>query len=82
MLIVQSFAAVSDDYNKIEEFFAYSGRFFDQITLLENEVDSGPLARCVVQVFSSMLTICGVAQAMTEEKRMSRSWVDFMPIVC
>lgn len=67
--LLDSFAAVSADYDKVEEFYAFSGRFFDQMTILESEVASGPLARCIVQVFSSMLEACGVAQAMTEDRK-------------
>jgi hypothetical protein len=72
----QSFAAVSADYDKVEGFFAYSNRFFDRLQLIEGKTrNAPPFARCIVRVFSCMLSICGIAHAMTQEKRF-KQWLN------
>lgn len=68
---------MSADYDKVEKFFAYSSRFFDRLSSIENKTRGGDaaFARCIVRVFSCMLSICGIAQAMTKERRF-RHWLN------
>jgi hypothetical protein len=71
----QSFATVSADYDKIMGFFDFTHRFFDRLLIIENKSpQQKPFQRCVTRVFSSMLTICSVAQEYAEKKRLSKKF--------
>lgn len=53
---------MSADYDTIMEFFDQMKSFLDRITMTEgNSPKLGPFQRCVMHVFTSMLTICGIA---------------------
>jgi hypothetical protein len=66
---------VSADYDRVLGFFEFTQRFFDRLSMIEQEKNRppkpAPFQRCVVRVFSSMLTICAVAQDMKKEARFS-----------
>ncbi|KAI4644660.1 uncharacterized protein J4E78_009479 [Alternaria triticimaculans] len=54
--IISAFAGVRADYDRVEEFFAYSARFFQRLSILEDKAQSGPLAIAVERVFSMQLS--------------------------
>lgn len=60
------------DYDRVEEFFAYSARFFQRLSILENKAQSGPLAIAIERVFSMQLSVCGRARQLIKEKRFSK----------
>jgi hypothetical protein len=60
--VFKTFKDVSADYDRVLGFFNEMGRFLDTISMLEGHSPGlGPFERCVRSVFSSMLTICGIA---------------------
>ncbi|KAJ5668369.1 uncharacterized protein N7477_006939 [Penicillium maclennaniae] len=68
--VMQSFASVSADYDKVMAFFDFTHRFFDRLSMIEDKTpQQAPFQRCVVRVFSGMLTICSVAQEYAEKKK-------------
>ncbi|RAL09428.1 uncharacterized protein BO97DRAFT_472465 [Aspergillus homomorphus CBS 101889] len=72
--VMQSFASVSADYDKIMGFFDFTHRFFDRLSMIEDKTpQQAPFQRCVARVFSGMLTIYSVAQEYAEKKR-SKKW--------
>ncbi|PGH06953.1 hypothetical protein AJ80_08085 [Polytolypa hystricis UAMH7299] len=71
--VMQSFASVSADYDKIMGFFDLTHRFFDRLSMIEDKTpQQAPFQRCVARVFSGMLTICSVAQEYAEKKRFKK----------
>ncbi|KAJ5436398.1 heterokaryon incompatibility protein s [Penicillium cf. griseofulvum] len=71
--VMQSFASVSADYDKVMGFFDFTHRFFDRLSMIEDKTpQQAPFQRCVARVFSGMLTICSVAQEYAEKKRFKR----------
>ncbi|KAB8227377.1 prion-inhibition and propagation-domain-containing protein [Aspergillus alliaceus] len=71
--VMQSFATVSADYDKIMGFFDFTHRFFDRLSMIEEKSpQQRPFQRCVARVFSGMLTICSVAQEYAEKKRFKK----------
>ncbi|KAA8642623.1 hypothetical protein EYZ11_009034 [Aspergillus tanneri] len=71
--VMQSFATVSADYDKIMGFFDFTHRFFDRLSMIEDKTpQQKPFHRCVTRVFSGMLTICSVAQEYAEKKRFKK----------
>ncbi|CBF86028.1 hypothetical protein AN2022.2 [Aspergillus nidulans FGSC A4] len=71
--VMQSFAAVSADYDKIMGFFDFTHRFFDRLSMIEDKTpQQAPFQRCVARVFSGMLTICSMAQEYAEKKRFKK----------
>ncbi|CAI6095944.1 unnamed protein product [Clonostachys chloroleuca] len=71
--VMQSFASVSADYDKIMGFFDFTHRFFDRLSMLEDKTpQQAPFQRCVARVFSGMLTICSVAQEYAGKKRLKK----------
>lgn len=72
--VMQSFSQMSADYDKVVGFFEFLHRFFDRLSIIQ---DHKPkliqFDRCVIRVFSSMLTICSTAQDYAKEKRGSTS---------
>ncbi|KAJ5982801.1 hypothetical protein N7451_012901 [Penicillium sp. IBT 35674x] len=71
--VMQSFATVSADYDKIMGFFDFTHRFFDRLSMIEEKTpQQQPFQRCVVRVFAGMLTICSVAQEYVEKKRFKK----------
>ncbi|KAL2832928.1 prion-inhibition and propagation-domain-containing protein [Aspergillus cavernicola] len=71
--VMQTFADVSADYDKIMGFFDFTHRFFDRLSMIEEKVPAlPPFQRCVTRVFSSMLKICSTAQEYAKEKRLKR----------
>ncbi|KAB8070015.1 prion-inhibition and propagation-domain-containing protein [Aspergillus leporis] len=71
--VMQSFATVSADYDKIMGFFDFTHRFFDRLSMIEEKTpQQRPFQRCVARVFSGMLTICSVAQEYAEKKRFKK----------
>ncbi|OQD71814.1 hypothetical protein PENPOL_c001G01933 [Penicillium polonicum] len=71
--VMQSFASVSADYDKIMGFFDFTHRFFDRLSMIEDKTpQQAPFQRCVARVFSGMLTICSVAQEYAEKKRFKK----------
>ena len=68
----QSFNQMSADYDKVIGFFEFTQRFLDRLSLIEgHSPEQAPFQRCITRVFSSMLTICAVAQEYAKEKRFS-----------
>ncbi|KAL5335584.1 prion-inhibition and propagation-domain-containing protein [Aspergillus crustosus] len=71
--VMQSFASVSADYDKVMGFFDFTHRFFDRLSMIEDKTpQQAPFQRCVARVFSGMLTICSVAQEYAEKKRFKK----------
>lgn len=71
--VMQSFASVSADYDKIMGFFDFTHRFFDRLSMIEDKTpQQAPFQRCVARVFSGMLTICSVAQEYAGKKRLKK----------
>lgn len=61
------------DYDTIMDFFEQMKGFLDRITMMEgNAPQLGPFQRCVMHVFSSMLTICAIAVDYAKKKRFSQ----------
>ncbi|EED16285.1 conserved hypothetical protein [Talaromyces stipitatus ATCC 10500] len=74
--VMQSFADVSADYDKIMGFFEFTHRFLDRMSIIDQKLPDMPqFQRCVSRVFSSILKICATAQKYTAEKRMKK-WFD------
>ncbi|KAF2014213.1 hypothetical protein BU24DRAFT_492906 [Aaosphaeria arxii CBS 175.79] len=66
--LLAAFAGVKADYDKVEQFFAVSNRFFDRLSLIENKgAGHGPMMRAIVRVFSAQLSICGTVEAKIKE---------------
>lgn len=68
------------DYDKVEDFFNHSSRFFERLAIIENQnASEGPLAKAIVRVFSAQLSICAIVEVMTKEKsaRFSKIFVRF-----
>lgn len=64
---------MSADYDKVMGFFDFTHRFLDRLSMIEDKTPhQAPFQRCVVRVFSGMLTICSVAQEYAEKKRFSK----------
>ncbi|KAJ6196522.1 hypothetical protein J3E72DRAFT_243669 [Bipolaris maydis] len=63
------------DYDRVESFFEYSGRFFERLSLLEERAESGPLAIAIVRVFSMQLSVCGRVRYLIKKKRFSQ-WLN------
>ncbi|EEA22327.1 hypothetical protein EYB26_007587 [Talaromyces marneffei] len=77
--VMQSFATVSADYDKIMGFFDFTHRFFDRLSMIENKTpQQKPFQRCVARVFSGMLTICSIAQEYAERKRFKKWFSSLM----
>ncbi|KAL6229198.1 hypothetical protein BDW75DRAFT_250013 [Aspergillus navahoensis] len=78
--VMQTFATVSADYDKIMGFFDFTHRFLDRLSMIEDKTpQKKPFQCCVARVFSGMLIICSVAQEYAEKKRFKkwfRSLVD------
>ncbi|KAF7178169.1 hypothetical protein CNMCM7691_006841 [Aspergillus felis] len=71
--VMQTFATVSADYDKIMGFFDFTHRFFDRLSMIEDKTpQQKPFQRCVARVFSGMLIICSVAQEYAEKKRFKK----------
>lgn len=71
--VMQSFADVSADYDKIMGFFEFTHRFFDRMSIIDEKLPNmAQFQRCVLRVFSSILKICAIAQKYTTEKRMKK----------
>lgn len=62
------------DYDRVESFFEYSGRFFERLSLLEERAESGPLAIAVVRVFSMQLSVCGRVRYLIKKKRFCKNY--------
>ena len=63
---------MSADYDKVIGFFEFTQRFLDRLSMIEgHSPEHAPFQRCITRVFSSMLTICAVAQEYAKEKRFS-----------
>ncbi|QKX60583.1 uncharacterized protein TRUGW13939_07728 [Talaromyces rugulosus] len=74
--VMQSFADVSADYDKIMGFFEFTHRFLDRMSIIDQKMPNLPqFQRCVSRVFSSILKICAIAQKYSSEKRMKK-WFD------
>jgi endonuclease III-like uncharacterized protein len=59
---------MSADYDKVVGFFEFTQRFLDRLSMIEgHSPDSDTFRRCVMRVFTSMLTICAVAQDYAKE---------------
>ncbi|KAF1951108.1 hypothetical protein CC80DRAFT_553779 [Byssothecium circinans] len=67
--LLDAFARVTDDYNRVEAFFSYANRFFERLSLLETKADPEPLALAIVRVFSTQLSVCGIVECMMKENR-------------
>jgi hypothetical protein len=66
---LQAFAGVKADYDKVEDFFMHSSRFFERLSIIENKVsDSVALAKGIVRVFSAQLSVCAIVEAMVKTK--------------
>jgi hypothetical protein len=72
--VMQSFADVSADYDKVMGFFDFTHRFFDRLSMIEQKMPDLPqFQHCVSRVFSSILKICAISQKYCKEKRFSES---------
>jgi endonuclease III-like uncharacterized protein len=59
---------MSADYDKVVGFFEFTQRFLDRLSMIEGHSPQlEPFQRCITRVFSSMLTICAVAQEYAKE---------------
>lgn len=69
---------MSADYDKVVGFFEFTQRFLDRLSMIEGRSPPlGPFQRCIMRVFSSMLTICAVAQDYAKDHgRFSRSTIE------
>jgi len=66
--IWQSFNQMSADYDKVVGFFEFTQRFLDRLSMIEGRTPPmAPFQRCIMRVFSSMLTVCAVAQDYAKE---------------
>lgn len=66
------------DYDRVEAFFEHSGRFFERLSIIENQAETKALAVAIVRVFSIQLSICALVEAMTKEKRFSTLYCSVM----
>ena len=65
----EAFAGVKADYDKVEEFFSHSSRFFERLSIIESKVsDNGALGKAIVRVFSAQLSVCAIVEVMTKTK--------------
>ncbi|KAJ5300978.1 uncharacterized protein N7443_005980 [Penicillium atrosanguineum] len=77
--VMQSFADASADYDKIMGFLDFTYRFFDRLSMIDQKMPNiPPFQRCVTRVFSSILTICSVAQRYAAEKRIKKWFENLM----
>ncbi|KAJ5806306.1 uncharacterized protein N7503_003908 [Penicillium pulvis] len=77
--VMQSFADVSADYDKIMGFLDFTHRFFDRLSMIDQKMPNmPPFQRCVIRVFSSILKICSVAQRYAAEKRLKKWFENLM----
>ncbi|KAJ5175269.1 uncharacterized protein N7482_001146 [Penicillium canariense] len=77
--VMQSFADVSADYDKVMGFFDYTHRFFDRLSIIDQKMPNLPqFQRCVTRVFSSILKICSAAQKYCAEKRFKKWFESLM----
>ncbi|KAI4648350.1 uncharacterized protein J4E79_009972 [Alternaria viburni] len=73
--VISAFAGVRADYDSVEEFFAYSARFFQRLSLLENKAQSDSLAVAVIRVFSMQLSVCARVKQLIKHKRF-KQWLN------
>jgi hypothetical protein len=65
----KAFAGVKADYDKVEDFFLQSSRFFERLSLIQNKTrDVGPLQTAIVRVFATQLTIFGDVEKNTKKE--------------
>ncbi|KAJ5986997.1 hypothetical protein N7451_011362, partial [Penicillium sp. IBT 35674x] len=77
--VMQSFADVSADYDKIMGFLDFTHRFFDRLSIIDQKMPNiPPFQRCITRVFSSILKICSVAQRYAAEKRLKKWFENLM----
>lgn len=69
LIEAKAFATVKADYDKVEDFFNHSSRFFERLSIIEGKIsDVEPLGVAIVRVFSSQLSICATVESMISEK--------------
>ncbi|CAN9079880.1 unnamed protein product [Alternaria alternata] len=73
--LISAFAGVRAEYDRVEEFFAYSARFFERLSILEGRAQSGPLAIAIVRIFSMQLSVCGRVRRLVDEKKI-KHWLN------
>ncbi|CAN9159371.1 unnamed protein product [Alternaria alternata] len=73
--LISAFAGVRAEYDRVEEFFAYSARFFERLSILEGRAQSGPLAIAIVRIFSMQLSVCGRVRRLVKEKKITH-WLN------
>jgi hypothetical protein len=80
--VQQAFSAVRAEYDRIEEFFGYSSRFFERLAICESRADSDAVAIAIVRVFSQQLTVCGRVRYLIQgkAKRMSKIASSLVPL--
>ncbi|CAN9315429.1 unnamed protein product [Alternaria alternata] len=66
--LISAFSAVRAEYDRIEEFFGYSSRFFERLAICESRADSDAVAIAIVRVFSQQLTVCGRVRYLIQGK--------------
>ncbi|KAI4612829.1 hypothetical protein J4E80_006884 [Alternaria sp. BMP 0032] len=73
--LISAFAGVKADYDSVEEFFAYSARFFQRLSLLKNDAPSESLAVAIVRVFSMHISVCARVKQLIKHKRF-KQWLN------
>ncbi|KAH7128114.1 hypothetical protein B0J11DRAFT_504607 [Dendryphion nanum] len=67
--VLEAFAGVRADHDKVVAFFNQSTRFFERLSIIEGKVrKEGPLALAIMRVFSAQLSICAIAEVRMKEK--------------
>ncbi|KAF2856640.1 hypothetical protein T440DRAFT_437517 [Plenodomus tracheiphilus IPT5] len=71
-LVMTSSKYVSDDYDMIEGFFSIMQSFLRRLSLLENKIQPGSFQSFLINVFSSLLQLSGIARAYRAKGRFSK----------
>lgn len=70
----QACAKVREQFDRIEEFFAFSARFFERLSILQQKAagdqeKSHALITAIVRVFSQQLSVCAIVRKLQRQKR-------------
>lgn len=67
--VLGAFLSVRDEMDKIEQFLALSNRFFERLSMIENnECSDGALGQAIVRVFSAQLSVYAVVEEVVVRK--------------
>ncbi|CAG8950026.1 hypothetical protein HYFRA_00004360 [Hymenoscyphus fraxineus] len=73
--VMNSFNDMSADYDKVLDFFAFVGRFFERLSIIEDRTPNSPgFLKAVVYVFTNMLDIFAIAQMYSKEQGRFKKW--------